>query len=497
MKRAMTKREGFSMHNQFSKFFSICFLFLLLSCASRTKDNSLADDVKNEKQMAALLGLDQKKDINWDKLEGQGMLATVMKSHDDFMSPHYSKRVEFWISYFTKKRRDLFLRFLERGSKYRQITDEIFADYELPEALFYVGLIESGYSLKIKSHAGASGPWQFMPSTARQYGLIVNKSVDERHNILKATESAALYFRDLYNIFGSWELALSAYNAGENRIIRAIRKGNTRDYYELVKKNMIPKETQNYVPKVLAAMAIIAHPDVFGIDIPKKKEHLYQDTQEVKVKRSVSLAHLSQNLNLSLKKLQELNPEIKEDVTPSMTRRYFSFHLPKTDETNLREAILSYKGPSVASSSFYKVRRGDGLIRIARKFGMDLNELLSLNGLSRRSTVYPGQKLRVQSSGETLRYVVQRGDSLYKLAKTTGTSISNIVSMNDLKRKTIYPGQKLYLPADKKVHYTVRAGDYLEKIALKHGVSIHTIKKMNRITSSKIFPGQKLLIVHN
>ena len=142
---------------------------------------------------------------------------------------------------------------MKNGEKYRPIVTRIFKKHGLPVDLFYVGLIESGFNSHIRSHADAVGPWQFIKGTATRYGLRVDRHVDERRNIHKATEAAAGYFKDLYNIFGSWELALCAYNAGEYRIINAIRRGNTRDYRELVRKKLIPKETIYYVPKVAAA----------------------------------------------------------------------------------------------------------------------------------------------------------------------------------------------------------------------------------------------------
>jgi len=154
----------------------------------------------------------------------------------------YSKKLyNFWIKYFTKRDRNRFIKHMKNGKKYKTVTDKIFRKHGLPTDLFYIGLVESGYNAKIRSRAGAIGPWQFVRGTGKRYGLRIDHSIDERRNIFKATEAAAKYFKDLYNIFGSWELALCAYNKGEYGMIRAIRKGKTRDYRRLIKLRLIPK----------------------------------------------------------------------------------------------------------------------------------------------------------------------------------------------------------------------------------------------------------------
>ncbi len=134
----------------------------------------------------------------------------------DLTLDYKEKHFKFWINYFTNKQKKRFLRHANNGMKYRNTIREILAHHDLPQDLFYVGLIESGYNTYIKSRAKATGPWQFMKGTAGDYGLRVNSYVDERSNIVKATHAAANYFKDLYNIFGSWDIALCAYNAGPN-----------------------------------------------------------------------------------------------------------------------------------------------------------------------------------------------------------------------------------------------------------------------------------------
>ncbi len=238
-----------------------------------------------------------------------------------------NKKVNFWVNYFSKREKARFERFLKNGSKYKKTIERILDDYGLPKELFYVGLIESGYYLGAKSHAGAVGPWQFVRATARRYGLKVRGGIDERRSIVKATEAAALYFQDLYNIFGNWELALSAYNAGEYGVVRRIRKAKTRDYYELSAKKVLPKETRHYVPKVLAAMKILKDPKRYGVTTYSDQEDKYEKAQVALIKRQVNLNTLAKRTGVSKSKILAMNPDIYWRSIPYV-RGGFKLFLP-------------------------------------------------------------------------------------------------------------------------------------------------------------------------
>ncbi len=162
-----------------------------------------------------------------------------------------------WIKYFTVRERELFQDHLKNGERYYSLIRNIFVEYGLPKDLYYVGLIESGYKLRIKSRASAVGPWQFIKATGRRYGLRVGRGFDERMDIDKSTHAAAKYLKDLYEMFGSWELALCAYNKGENGMLRAIRRGKSRDYQVLARKRLIPRETAQYISKIAAARELV------------------------------------------------------------------------------------------------------------------------------------------------------------------------------------------------------------------------------------------------
>lgn len=375
-----------------------------------------------------------------------------------FLMENKDAVVRMWITYFSTRGKDRFERYLKNGEKYRPLIESIFDDYGLPKELYFVGLIESGYYLKAKSHANAVGPWQFIKATGKRYGLNIRRDVDERQSIVKSTQAAALFFQDLYNIFGSWELALSAYNAGEYGVIRRIRKANSRDFYELSRKKHLPKETRHYVPKVLAAMEVYNNAKKYKIRIPKYKFNIYKNLQEVQLKKSVYLSDISKKSNIKLSTIKKLNPDLKRNATPYI-RKGYTLILPKTDKI----------------ADFTKLEK----VKVVKR------------------SVRPTQKRRIAKTIDFSTYKVKNGDNLYTIARRNHTSISKILKLNNMKRKTIYIGQKLKLPSVDVQTYIVKRGDFLERIAKKHKVSVSELKKINSIKNSKIYPGQKLIVSIN
>jgi len=416
-------------------------------------------------------------------------------SKPKFLRPVENDKVDFWMKYFGQKDKARFERFIRNGEKYKKIIESTFEDFGLPKELYYVGLIESGYYLGAKSHAGAVGPWQFIKDTGKRYGLIIRPGIDERRNIIKSTQAAALFFQDLYNIFGSWELALSAYNAGEYGVIRRIRGANTRDYYELSEKKVLPKETRHYVPKVMAAMRLMQDPAKYGIKVQKSDYDIYENTKEVELKRSISINSLAKNTGVSSNAIKKLNPDIYWRNIPYV-RGGYKIILPNKNYIDLarinKPAVI--KRVAKTYNKYHKVKSGDNLINIAKKYNTSIRSLKSMNKIN-GSRIFIGQKIRIPGNAqERYAYRVRKGDNLYEIARRNHTSISEIVRENNLKRKTIFIGQKLYIPMKNIGHYVVRKGDYLLKIAQKHGMSVTNLKKMNGINKSRIYPGQKLIV---
>lgn len=378
-----------------------------------------------------------------------------------FLKNVQNKTVNMWVKYFSGRGKNRFERYLKNGEKYRSLIENTFDDYGLPKELYFVGLIESGYYLKAKSHANAVGPWQFIRPTAKRYGLNIRRGLDERQSIVKATEAAALFFQDLYNIFGSWELALSAYNAGEYGIIRRIRKANTRDYYELSAQKKIPKETRHYIPKVIAAMKVYNNPKHYNIKIPRYHNNVYANLEEVTLYRSTSMRNLSKKTKIPLRTLKQLNPDILWAHTPQL-RKGFKIILPKNKAQIKNLAKLK---------KVYPLKKRKNKRKIA-----------SIN--LKRNTIR--------------NYKVRRGDNLYSLARKNHTNISKILKLNKLRKRTIYIGQRIKLPKIDADTYTVKRGDYLIKIAKRHGITVGKLKKLNGLKrTSKIFPGQRLIVSLN
>ncbi len=384
------------------------------------------------------------------------------KNRKKEMKLNFPKRIyNHWMNYYKGKNKKRFTRQLIRGSRYQSLIRNIFNKHNLPEDLFYVGLIESGFHLSARSSASAVGPWQFMKGTAKMHGLKVNNYVDERKSIFKATEAAARYFKDLYNIFGSWELALCAYNAGEFRVINAIRRGNSRSYKVLVKKRLLPKETIYYVPKFAAARKIgsLFYKTKRGQSLIAEGRKDLEEVGKIYFKRSFSLFDFVKNTKVSIKSLRKFNPDLKRNRIRVDSRKPFAFYL----DSRVFESSLSYfKRFTVPSFKRvprkdlvrrkrilvkvvyekYKVKSGDNLLKIAKKYRVRLSNLKSWNRL-KRSRIFKGQVLKVK---KLKQYTVREGDNLTIIAKKLKTSVRKIVRYNSLKTKKIFPRQKIHIP---------------------------------------------------
>ena len=252
-----------------------------------------------------------------------------------------------------------------------------------------------------------------MRGTAKDYGLRVDRTVDERANLIKATHAAARYFKDLYNIFLSWELVLCAYNAGEYRIIGAIRRGNTRDYRELVKKRLLPKETIYYIPKVAAAKTIIDSPEEHGFKVDYNAKNPYENYQIKNVSYSFDSRKLAKGLKISYSLFKKLNPDIiNKKVRVRSKKRGLDILVPTGTKTTLAEAktLGEFKYRTIGNPNstrrastkekHYRVRRGDNLYKIAKRLGVSVTTLRELNNI-KGSKILVGQKLKQKK-----RYVI-------------------------------------------------------------------------------------------
>lgn len=479
----------------------------------------------------------------------------------NFLKNKKTKRMQFWVEYFTQKSRDRFQRFINNGEEYRHHIEQVFMQYGLPKELYYVGLIESGYYLGARSHASAVGPWQFIKPTGQRYGMRVTHELDERQDLFKATHAAARYFKDLHNMFSSWELALAAYNSGENGVLRRIMKYGTNDFYKLSRNKQLPSETINYVPKVLAAMHVINNAEFYGFHIPKKKHRLFDLTELKPMKKNVPLAQVANRLNVDMTLLKKLNPELKRNATPRRFAGAYMLRVPKAKYAyrleNLMEPVV--RATAVAASTnvvaanvlasanndkfakpesrkelnrriafgrntatgrpkFHRVRRGETLTAISKKYDMTPKALAAVNNFrSWKTKVQAGQRIalattsqapaeeqtvstrlastpRVRNLNRPITYRVTKGDNLTDIARLFNSQVSKIKTMNNLKRGKILVGQNIVLPNTQKAIYTVRRGDHLTKVARDFNLPISTLMKINSMKKRKIYAGQKIIV---
>ena len=421
------------------------------------------------------------------------------------------KVIQQWVDYFSVKDRERFQRMLNRGEVYREIVQNILIENGLPTDLFYLALIESGFVTSASSHASAKGVWQFMKGTGKQYGLMVTPLVDERDDPIRATEAAAKYLRKLYSAYESWELAFAAYNAGEYRILSSIMKGENRNYWELAKKRLIPSETRNYVPKIMAAMRIARNLNKYGFKLSQEgSEVIFPDLKMYQVKSPVRVKSIAAALSVSEVEVLKYNPHLRNGVTPLNKSTYYvwfpdinSFEVQRLLSKVPREKNQSKAIAVTIPQNIYKVKRGDTLSGISRKLNTPIYLLKKYNKISSNS-IYAGQRLRYKRTSYkgALRdksiYRVRSGDTLSKISKRFNIRISNLKKYNNIRGNNIFVGQRVILNPKgvvlvDKVH-VVKRGENLTLIARKYGMDIRSIKQKNNLKNNNIYPGQRLNI---
>jgi len=312
--------------------------------------------------------------------------------------------VQAHIRFFNVSIRNRFEQWLFRLSRYRPIVDNIFSEFHLPSDLVFLSLVESGFNPHAYSRAKATGPWQFMKGTAKAYGLRVDSYVDERRDPIKSTIAAARYLRDLYDLFGTWPLAMAAYNAGEGKVGRALRKAQANSFNEISKTRLIRRETKEYVPRFMAATIIAKNPERYGFSQASSEIHEFE---EVNVTRPLHFHAIANATGVPFEELKLLNPELRRDATPPGDDTYL-LKVPvgsKAKVEELLDRVPTYKFPrqrgtvryasknsSREGSRWYKVRGGDTLGKLAKRFRIPLRTLKARNNIS-GSTIRVGDLL--------------------------------------------------------------------------------------------------------
>jgi membrane-bound lytic murein transglycosylase D len=377
-----------------------------------------------------------------------------------------NSKVEYFLYYFQTSGKPSFSRWLSRSSRYLPMMKEILKREGMPEDLVYVAMIESGFQMHARSWANAVGPWQFISDTGRRYSLRIDQWVDERKDPVKATTAAALYLKELYGMFnGDWYLAAAGYNAGENKILRAISMYNTSDFWEISRGSYLKRETKEYVPKLLAAAIIAKDPARYGFSDIAYLPAIEFET--VKIPSRTDLDLVARLSGTTYETIRELNPDLRHWCTPPNypdyelklpkgTRQQFELEYAKVAEDKRFTEKVLYTS--------YQTGKKESLKTVARKFGTSPETLSELNGLSKNSRI-AGKKLVVpvkqtvdfSHEGRTAQasakkgsfakyYTVKKGDTLDVLAKRFNVSTKLLSTWNNLKVKVaLKPGRRIII----------------------------------------------------
>ena len=380
--------------------------------------------------------------------------------------------VEKEIRSFQTIERNFFERSYERAGYYLPIMKQQLRQAGLPEELAWLPLVESGFQVHALSKARALGPWQFIPSTGYKYGLNRDLYIDERMNVEKSTQAAIAYLTDLHGLFGDWLTSLAAYNCGEGRVLKVISRQQINyldHFWDLYQQ--LPYETARYVPRFLATLHIVKNPKKFGMNLPEPyaKPIVYET---VKTQKSMKLFDIACQMGISTDTLVMLNPELRHQITPD---RPSDLKIPQglgQQYALVADQIKESKPPAPPERERktkvvkYKVKRGDSLASISKKFGTSSKAILSANGLKSESQVKEGKILKIPAkqreaptqvaSGKkgkskkkaaaepaVIKYTVKKGETLTQIAKRYNTSTAEIKKMNSLSGTQLKSGQVL------------------------------------------------------
>ncbi|MCK4892439.1 MAG: LysM peptidoglycan-binding domain-containing protein [Calditrichia bacterium] len=461
-----------------------------------------------------------------------------------------NKKVENAIQYFQGRGRRVFTKWLQRTGWYRDLIIPILKEEGVPEELFYLAMIESGFNPNARSYARAVGIWQFIGGTGKAYGLNRSWWYDERRDPEKSTRAAAKHLKDLYERFDNWYLAMAGYNYSPAKIERRMRKYNVVEFWDLPR---LPRQTRNYVPTFIAAVHIAKNPEKYGFYVEPDSPIVY-DT--VLVRECVDLNVVANCVNINFNKIKKLNPGLLRWCTPPDLDEWI-LNIPKGTRENFLKNYAKVPDDKKFTYINHRIRRGETLSEISRKYGVSIAEIKRFNRI--RGTMiraghylvipYPQNKqyarelarrsARKPTSNSYRRkpvknvpgknkyvHVVTKGQTLWDISNLYGVSITEIRRWNGLSSsRIIYPEQQINIwlpekaqqiarvetpqnsaspPSDNRqsesksqqtVIYTVKRGDTLWDIASEFSVSIRDIKRWNNRQSNLIKPGDQLKII--
>ncbi len=454
----------------------------------------------------------------WQRIKGGYAMPEL---NSPFTATH-----ESWYA----SRPDYVKRMVGRSEKYLYHIVEEVQKRGMPTEIALLPMVESAFNPQAYSTSRASGIWQFIPSTGKHFGLKQNWWVDNRRDVKAATDAALTYLQKLHVMFGSWDLALAAYNAGEGTVMRAIernrKKGLPTDYQSL----SLPPETKNYVPKLQAVKNIMTNPEQYGLNIQPIPDQPY--FTQVTAPRQIDTKLAAKLAGVSLEEFVSLNPEYNRPVLTS-TESAHEILLPVGKDEEFSANLANYDKPLVSWQT-YQTKRGERLDSVARKFGVSVAELRDVNDIggknrAPRQLLVPAQDgaeepqltetepLGTAQTDETdkvseKRHIVKRGDRVDSIAKRYGMTPKKLMVLNHLKSRKLKAGQVLLVQGDNtsgasvksasnkarspgRTYYVVRRGDTLAEIARKFDVATNDLQRWNNLRGSRITPGHKLKIL--
>jgi membrane-bound lytic murein transglycosylase D len=419
---------------------------------------------------------------------------------------------------------------LGRSKIYFDLYEEKLSEYNLPLELKYLSVIESGLRPQVKSRAGALGLWQFMYATGKQYGLTENSFLDERMDPAKATDAACRYLKKLFDIYGDWNLALAAYNAGPGNVNKAIkRSGGKRTYWEI--RPFLPKETQGYVPNFIAAAYLLTYHAEHNIVPAEAKIHYYQlDTMCLNA--GIHMQTIDKLVGWTVEEIQGLNPVYKtayipptspqqcitgplekigllvsmEDSLYSTEKRLYGTGYtapPVINNSNPQDQMVVSNPPQVkevpktqvittVNYTYHRVKTGESLGKIAAQYNVSIQEIMDWNQLA-STRINVGQMLKIQTKITT---TVENPEYLQQQNQLNNPNSSDTLqgTVTDTPPVSV-PKPTPPKPTVTKKYYSVRSGDTFSNIASRHGMTVTQLKRLNPgVNVSRIQPGQKIRI---
>jgi len=402
--------------------------------------------------------LDELSDINLYSIEVDPHLAELVTQ--DLLETKFDIPVVLndsvlrFLNFYQGRGRRIMEEGLRRSGKYLAFFRSSFEKEGLPLDLIYLPHVESLFNPRARSRAKAVGMWQFMKGTGQLYGLRQNGWIDERYDYVRSTSAAARYLKSLQSAFHDWHLSLAAYNVGPGRIEKIRKQHGPLDYWTMVEKGLLPKETTNYVPSILASLIIFRNPARYGFDCVADPS---LEVDLVPINSQIDLRVVAEQAGVSAKELQELNPELRYGITPGDISGY-AIKVPAGRGESLHARLAQLPAKERLKFGHHRVGRGDTLGAIARKFSTTVEAIIRINNLRSANRLSVNQELIIPSRGykqlsapaeetpaaRAFRHVVRKGECPADIAKLYGVKIEDLLRWNSLRKgQKIYPGQSL------------------------------------------------------